>query len=149
MNIGVGAGITNSYGVPMVLPMVYFNWQQSGKYEFKIDMSNGLKISASTWLGERIKVELTALEMDGMAAVMKVEEKSKIYSTAMLKSYLSPSFQLTKNTNFYLGIGGNWVRGISVSDRSLKGFFNNFKDDKDDPEFGVALRVTTGLRYRF
>ncbi len=148
MNIGVGAGLTNSYGVPMILPMLYFNWMQTGRYEFKVDMSSGLKISASTWLGERIKIELAALEMDGMSAVMKVDGKSKIYSTVMLKSYISPSFQVTKRTNLYLGVGGNWVRGISMSDRSLKGFFNNFKDD-DDPEFGVALRLTAGLRYKF
>lgn len=149
MNIGIGAGLTNSYGVPMVLPMIYLNWQKTSKYEFKIDMSSGLKISASTWLNKRIKIEFAALEMDGMSAVTNIEGKSKIYSTVMLKSYISPSFQINKKANFYLGIGGNWVRGISISDRSLKGFINSFKEDNGSREFGVALRVTTGFRYSF
>lgn len=149
MNIGVGAGVTNSYGVPMALPMFYFSWERSGKYEFKIDMSSGLKVSAATWFNKKIKVELAALEMDGMSAVTKIEGKSKIYSTVMLKSYLSPSFYINDKTSFYLGIGGNWIRGISISDRSLKGFINSFKDDNDDPTFGVSLRLTTGFRYSF
>ncbi len=149
VNIGIGAGLTNSYGVPMVLPMLYFNWQKMSKYEFKIDMSSGLKISAATWLNKRIKVEFTALEMDGMSAVTTIEGKSKIYSTVMLKSYISPSFRINEKTNFFLGIGGNWVRGISISDRSLKGFIDSFKEDDDNPEFGVALRLTAGFQYSF
>ena len=149
MNIGVGAGVTNSYGIPMVLPMLYLSWQRSGKYEFEIDMSSGLKVSAATWINKKIKIEFAALEIDGMSAVTKIEGKSKIYSTVMLKSYLSPSFHINEKTSFYLGIGGNWVRGISISDRSLKGFTDSFKDDNDDPAFGVTLRLTTGFRYSF
>lgn len=149
MNIGVGAGLTNSYGVPMVLPMIYLNWQKMSKYEFKIDMSSGLKVSASTYLNKRMKIELVALEMDGMSAVTQIEEKSKIYSTIMLKSYISPSFYFNKKTSFYIGVGGNWVRGISLSDRSLKGFFDSFKEENNSKEFGVALNLTTGFRYSF
>ena len=151
MNLGVGAGLTNSYGVPMVLPMIYFSWQKLSKYEFKIDMASGMKISASTWFNKRIKVELTVLEVDGMSAVINREGESKIYSTVMLKSYISPSFHINKKMSFYLGVGGNWVRGISISDRNLKGFIDNFKEDKEDDnrDFGVALRLTTGFRYSF
>lgn len=149
MNIGIGAGLTNSYGIPMVMPMIYLSWQKMSKYEFKIDMSSGLKISASTWLNKKIKVELAALEMDGMSAVMKIEEKSKIYSTVMLKSDISSSYHINKKIVFYTGIGGNWMRGISISDRSLKGFINSFKEDNDNLSFRVAFRLTAGFRYCF
>lgn len=149
LDLGVGAGLTNSYGVPMVLPMLYLKWMKTGRYEFTIDMSNGLKVAASTWLSKRIKVELAAIEMDGMSAVTKVEGKSKIYSTTMIKSSVSPSYQITPKANIYAGIGGNWARGVSISDRSIKGFANNFKENNGNREFGVSLRVTTGIRYRF
>ena len=36
-----------------------------------------------------------------------------------------------------------------MSDRSLKGFLDNFKDDKEDPYFGVTPRLTAGFRYGF
>ena len=60
LDLGIGGGLTNSYGIPMILPMVYFSWRNTGKYEFKVDMSSGIKISAATWLNKKFKVELTA-----------------------------------------------------------------------------------------
>lgn len=147
LDLGIGAGLTNSYGIPMILPMMYFSWRNAGRYELKVDMSSGMKVSAATRLSKRMKVELTALEMDGMSAVMKVGGKSKIYSTVMLRSYISPSFRLNSKTTVYLGVGGNWIRGISMSDRSLKGFFDNFKNDEDEPCFRPTLRLTAGFRY--
>ena len=40
---------------------------------------------------------------------MEVDGKSKIYSTVMLRSYISPSYQLSRKTAVYLGVGGNWI----------------------------------------
>lgn len=150
LDIGVGAGLTNAYGIPMILPMLYFSWRNTGKYEFKIDMSSGMKISAATWLNKKFKMEFTAIEMDGMSAVMNVNGKSKIYSMVMMKSYITPSFHINKKTSIYLGVGGNWLRGTKISDRSFKGFINSFKDNNNDKrEFGASLRVMTGLHYGF
>ena len=147
LDLGIGAGLTNSYGIPMILPMMYFSWRNAGRYELKVDMSSGMKVSVATWLNKKLKLELTALDMDGMSAVMEVDGKSKIYSTVMLRSYISPSYQLSRKTAVYLGVGGNWIRGISMSDRSLKGFLNNFKNDEDEPCFRQTLRLTVGFRY--
>ena len=87
------------------------------------------------------------ISCDNLSAVMEVDGKSKIYSTVMLRSYISPSCQLSRKTAVYLGVGGNWIRGISMSDRSLKGFLNNFKNDEDEPCFRPTLRLTVGFRY--
>lgn len=149
LSIGIGADLTNSYGIPMILPMGYLNWQSSGKYEIKVDMSSGLNISASTWITKKIKVEFTALEIDGMSSVMDINGKSKIYSTMMMKSYASPSFHISKQASIYLGIGGNWLRSTKISDRSLKGFFDSFKDDENKYQFGVSLRLMAGVRFKF
>lgn len=149
LDIGIGAGLTNSYGVPMILPMSYFSWRSSGKYEIKVDMSSGMKVTASTWLNQKIKVELTAIELDGISAVMSIDGKSKIYSSMMMKSYIRPSFYINKKTSVYLGIGGNWLRTTKISDRNLKGFINSFKSDNDSPKFGTTLRFMVGFRYGF
>ena len=149
LDLGIGGGLTNSYGIPMILPMIYFSWRNTGKYEFKVDMSSGIKISAATWLNKKFKVELTAIEMDGMSAVMNIDGKSKIYSTASMKSYISPSFYISKKTSIYLGIGGNWIRSAKISDRSFKGFIENFKEDDGSCNFGTSLRFTAGFRGGF
>lgn len=105
LNLGIGAGLTNSYGIPMILPMMYFSWRNAGRYELKVDMSSGMKVSVATWLNKKLKLELTALDMDGMSAVMEVDGKSKIYSTVMLRSYISPSYRLSRKTAVYPGSG--------------------------------------------
>ncbi|MBD4335566.1 hypothetical protein GUH15_05645, partial [Xanthomonas citri pv. citri] len=38
LDLGIGAGLTNSYGIPMILPMMYFSWRNAGRYELKVDM---------------------------------------------------------------------------------------------------------------
>lgn len=151
LDLGIGAGVTNSYGIPMLLPMVYFSWRNAGRYELTLEMSNSMKVSVATRLGKRWKLELAALDMDGMSAVMQVDGKSKIYSTVLLKSYISPSYRLGRKTELYGGVGGNWIRGISLSDRSLKGFLDSFKGDGDEdkPCFRTALRLTGGFRHSF
>lgn len=151
LSIGAGVGLTNSYGIPMVMPMMYLSWQKTGRYAFKIDVSGGLKMSASVRLNRLMRVELVALEMDGMSTVRDIGGKSQIYSTVMLKSYVCPSFRIGKHIELYAGIGGNWLRGIKMSERSLKGFLNALKDDneEDDLRFGVALRTSAGVRFKF
>lgn len=150
LHIGIGAGLTNSYGVPVILPMGYLSWLNSGKYEISVDMSSGMKISASTWFTKKVRIELVALDMDGMSAVMNTDGKTKIYSTVMIRSYISPSFYFSRRTSVYLGIGGNWMRSVSISDRSFKGFFNNFSNNDNQPNlFSTALRLTVGFRYNF
>lgn len=65
----------------MIVPMGYLNWQHSGKYGIRVDLSGGMSISASTWLTPKIRMEVTALEVDGMSAVVRMDGKSRIYST--------------------------------------------------------------------
>lgn len=149
INLGVGVGVTNSYGPPMVMPMLYFSWQQSGRFNLKVDMSTGIKVSASTQLNKWFGLELAAIDMDGMSAVMKVDGKSKIYSMLNMRSYLCPTIRLDKHLSVYGSVGGNWLRAISIRDRSLKAFFNSLAEENNDPYFRTALRLSIGTRYRF
>ena len=147
LDIGVGAGLTNSFGVPMILPMGYLNWRTSGKYEIRVDMSSGLKVTAAKWLNRKFKLELTAIEMDGISSVMRIGGKSKIYSSTMMRSTLSPTFCISPKASVYFGIGGNWLRSIRISDRDFGGFLDSFREDGHD--FGVSLRVTAGFNWSF
>ncbi|MDO4930413.1 MAG: DUF6268 family outer membrane beta-barrel protein [Bacteroidales bacterium] len=151
LQFGFGFGLTNSYGVPMILPIGYLNWHNSGKYEISINLlSSGVKVSASTWLHRKFKIEAVALEMDGLSAVMNIDGKSKIYSTLMMRTYISPSFYFTKQMSVFLGIGANWMRSTSISERSFNGFFNSFSSDDNTPNlFKPSLRLSAGIRYRF
>lgn len=147
LDIGVGAGLTNSFGIPMMLPLGYLNWRTSGKYEIRVDMSGGLKITAAKRLNRKFKLELTAIEMDGISSVMRIDGKSRIYSSTMMRSTLSPSFSISPKADIYLGAGGNWLRSIKIPDRNFRGFLDSFREDGHD--FGVSLRVTAGFKWSF
>ena len=148
VDLGFGAGVTNSYGTPMAMPMLYFSWHPNWKLKFQIDLTNSLKVAASTEIG-RLRLELIGIEMDGISAVRKIDGQSKIYSMVMLRSGFRPSFRFNNHFGIFLEAGGNWVRSISVTDRSLKAFFNTFKEESNDPYFKTALRMSGGFEFKF
>lgn len=150
MDIGIGAGLTNSYGVPLAMPMAYFNWRSSGKVEIKVDMSNVMRVSVATGVGKKIKLGLTVVEMDGMSSVVKVDGKSKIYASTMIRSYLCPEYHISKKTVLYISAGGNWLREVKLADRNFKGFLDSFKEDnKNKWRFAPSGYFAAGLRYGF
>ena len=106
-----------------------------------------LKVTAAKWLNRKFKLELTAIEMDGISSVIRIGGKSKIYSSTMMRSTLSPTFCISPKASVYLGIGGNWLRSIRISDRDFGGFLDSFREDGHD--FGVSLRVTAGFNWSF
>lgn len=149
LSLGIGGGITNSYGAPMAMPIFYLNWQRNGKFTFRVDMANSIKMAISTHFSDRFALELVPMEVDGLSAVMSVEGREQVYSMTMLRSYLSPSFRFGKRMTLFATVGGNWLRGIKTTERSLKGFFNSFTDDdEDNPHFRPALRLSAGMRFR-
>lgn len=148
LDLGIGVGLTNSFGVPIIMPMAYVKWQLTGKYEVTADIANGVEVSGSVKLGKRFRVKLTAIEMDGMSAVMNIDDKSMIYASAIIKSHLTPELRIGKSSTFYLGGGGAWARSVKLSKRSFKGFLNTFKED-NDLNFRPTGYLTVGFRYGF
>lgn len=151
LSIGVGGGLTNSYGVPIVMPMGYLNWRTNSRYEVIIDVANALKVQVATQAGKAVRLELTAIEMDGMSAVMRVDGKQKLYSSTMIRSGLDASFRLIGKASIYAGVGGVWLRSSDVTERNLKSFFKSLSDDDEENKyrFAPALRFSVGFRYGF
>lgn len=147
LSAGIGMGLTNSYGVPMVLPMGYLVWRTNGNVKVNVDMASGMTVRASTMLCKGFGLELTAIEIDGMSAVRRIDGESKIYSTMMMRSTLSPTFYLSRKTKIRLGIGGTWLRSVRMSDRSLKDFFKSFGDDEGKYHYKPAMRVNLVMSY--
>lgn len=148
LDVGVGGAITNSYGVPVIMPTSYLKWQLTGKYEIKADVANNMAISASAQFTDNFKLKLVAIEMDGMSAVMNVDGKSMIYSSTIMKSYLTSEYKIGKST-LHMGIGGAWLRSSKLSRRTLKGFWDGFTKDDSDFCFNPTGYLTLGFRYGF
>lgn len=56
LDIGGGAGISNSYGVPMLMPMLYVSWRRNGRFSFNVDMLSRIRVAASMAAGRRFRL---------------------------------------------------------------------------------------------
>lgn len=149
LSAGIGVGLTNSYGVPMVMPMGYLSWRTNGKIKVQVDMASGMSVKASTMFGKRFALELTAIDIDGMSAVRRIDGETKLYSTMMMRSALTPTFYLSKKLKCHLSFGGTWLRSVRMTDRSLKAFFNSFDSDNDKEKYRFlpSSRLSAGISY--
>lgn len=143
LSIGFGGGLTNSYGVPIIMPMGYLSWRAGRRYEVLVDIANAMKVQVAKQMGKAVKLKLTAMEMDGMAAVMHTDGRQKLYSSVMISSGLDASFLLFGRTSLHAGVGGMWLRSSTIADRNLKSFFKSLSDDDD----GSKLRFTPTLHF--
>lgn len=149
LDIGCGAGVSNSYGVPMLMPMLYVSWRRNGRFSFNVDMSSRIRVAASMAAGRRFRLSLTAIDITGVSAVRERDGRSRIYSQLCIGSLLTPSLMLSESASLNVGIGGTWARSVSESDRTLKAFFKGFAEEHRSKDFGAALRLSAGMTWKF
>lgn len=149
-DVGIGAGVSNAFGVPMVMPMVYLKWKKDGMYEISATMMNSVELAASVKFTDFLKLRLVAFEMDGITSVIKVDDTSMIFGSNSLRSFLSPEFNLGKKAIFHFGAGATWMRSAEVQERSLKTLFKSFsEDDKPNSYFQPSVLLNVGFKYNF
>ncbi len=148
LDIGLGVGVSNDYGLPMGLPMTYVNWQIDGKYELKVSALQTCEISGGMKISDHFKLRLIGIEVDGMSAVMKVDGKSKIFGSMSIKSGLQAEFNFGKSSAIQLTGGGNWYRDACVVNRSIKDFFK-WWGKAYDPCFDISGYFSIGYKYGF
>lgn len=149
MSVGLGVAVTNQFGIPMIMPAGYFDWKLNGKYQLSISCVQNCEIKGAVQLTDRFKLGLLLGQMDGMSAVMDVDGKSMIFGQMMVSSGIQPEYRLGKSCSIQLTAGGTWCRLSTITRRSLKGFTQSFRDDDNDPNFGVAGYVSIAFKYGF
>lgn len=148
LDVGAGVGVSNSYGVPLGLPMVYLNWHIDGKYQVKVEMLEAAEVSAAIAFNDWFRLRLIGLEVDGLSAVTEVDGKSKIFGSVSMKSGLQADFRLSRSSSIQLTGGGLWNRTACVINRSVKDYFKWFGREYD-PGFQPSVYVQVGYRWGF
>lgn len=142
--LGVGPVLTNNFGVPMVLPGIYFNWESQGALHFKITFPEGLE------LGYRVseKVDLKAVvELHGMTAEIKVDGESMLLGHQQATAGFRPQFKIGEHWIVELTAGTSLARSFSANSRKLKDIFK-IKDHADD-RFSTTLYGAAALKWKF
>lgn len=147
LSIGAGVGLTNAYGPPMVMPLFYLNWKRGDKYQFEVNMVNMISAKASTRFNKNFKLTLTAIEMDNITAVVFAEDKAQIYSSMMMKTYLTPEYYFAPKFSVFGNAGINFSRSSRISDRKIGAMFSNLGGA--DYRFKPAGFFSFGLRHGF
>lgn len=143
---GIGGGLTNSYGVPMILPMAYIDWKHNGKVKLTVNMSTGIKATASLNLSKRIRLDFVPIEFDALTAVIEHDGREKLYSMLNLRSNASINFKLNKDIMLFVGAGGAFVRKLDLKNRRLSNIFHT--GDKNKYHYRAAPQVSCGIIYK-
>ncbi|WP_455673091.1 DUF6268 family outer membrane beta-barrel protein [Phocaeicola sp.] len=148
LSVGLGIGLTNSFGIPMVMPTGYLKWVVKKKFELDVNLTNQVRVTASSLFGKRLRLAWNIVELDAMTAVVKHDGKDKLYSSMMLNSYFTPSLKIVSKFSVYANIGINIIRFSSISERKIKYMFSG-KNLAERRQFSPALQAGIGLRYGF
>lgn len=147
LDIGIGAGLTTSFGVPLVMPMTFVKWTSSGQYEINIEAMNNIKASVARRFGNKFKLAAVC-DMDGMSSVFREEGKNKLYSVMRMRAYLRPELQVAKKSSVYMNVGFDLYNSVNVTNKSIKGFADNFTKD-DRWKFDHGFNIMVGFKYGF
>lgn len=130
VSLGVGPVLTNSFGVPMVLPGIYFNWETYGDFYVRVAFPQGAELGYK--LNEKVDLKLAA-DMQGMTAVIKKDDKNMLLGFQQIVAGFRPEFKFNDNLTLSLTAGSSLVRSFSYNERKIK---NIFKEKKEaDPRF--------------
>lgn len=142
--LGIGPVLTNSFGVPMVLPGIYFNWESKGALHFKIAFPEGIE------LGYRMSDNFdlkTVAEISGMTAETKVANKSMLLGYQQIIAGLRPQLKLGQHWTLEPTAGATLVRNFSTTNRKIKDIFK--EKDIADPRFTTTFYGAIALKWKF
>lgn len=130
VDVGLGGALTNSYGMPLLVPVAYLSWNKQGRYSLQVNMLNGMRIAGGVNLTDALKLKLTALEMDGMSAVINYYGSTRLYTSTMMRSYLQVEYHFAKKSWLSIGTGSNFLRTSSTRKRRLGSLFEHHSEEE-------------------
>ena len=130
LDVGFGAGLTNSYGVPLIMPMGYLKWTTTGKYEINVEATNALRASVKHPFSDHFSLSLVPFDMSGLSSVVKRDGKTRVYGVTRMRTYIRPEWKLNKWSSIYINAGMESFHSVKLSDRSIKGFKDTFTSNE-------------------
>lgn len=143
---GFGGGLTNSYGVPMILPMAYINWTRKGAVKLTVNLSNGVKVAGSVNLSRHVRLDVNAIEFDAISAVIDHEGRERLYSMQMVRS--TANFNVKLNKDFMMFVGGGYVflRRMYLKNRRISNILST--SDENKYSYRPSAMFSVGVVYK-
>jgi len=143
-NLALGAGpvLTTAFGVPMILPWIYFDWKTNGKIKFNINFPEGME--AGYLFSDKFALK-AVVNLSGMTVERNKDGKSMLLGYQQITAGIRPELKLNDKLSLRLTGGTALLRSFSENDRKIKSIF---KDKKiDDPKFATTFYAAVSLRW--
>lgn len=143
-NLALGGGpvLTTAFGVPMILPWIYFDWKTNGKIKLNINFPEGME--AGYLFTDKFALK-AVVNLSGMTVERNKDGKSMLLGYQQITAGIRPELKLNDKLSLRLTGGTALLRSFSENDRKIK---NIFKDKKmDDPKFASTFYVAVSLRW--
>ncbi|GAA6765394.1 hypothetical protein AAFH68_13290 [Flavobacterium sp. CGRL1] len=142
--LGIGPVLTNSFGVPMVLPGIYFNWESRGALHFKVAFPEGVEFGYK--MSDNLDLKLVG-ELSGMTAETKIGNKSSLLGYQQIIAGLRPQLKFGEHWTLEPTAGTTLLRSFSTTNRKIKDIFK--EKDIADPRFTTTFYGAVALKWKF
>jgi len=143
-NLALGGGpvLTTAFGVPMILPWIYFDWKTNGKIKFNINFPEGME--AGYLFSDKFALK-AVVNLSGMTVERNKDGKSMLLGYQQITAGIRPELKLNDKLSLRLTGGTALLRSFNENDRKIKSIF---KDKKmDDPKFASTFYAAVSLRW--
>lgn len=143
-NLALGGGpvLTTAFGVPMILPWIYFDWKTNGKIKFNINFPEGM--DAGYQFTDKFTLK-AVVNLNGMSVERNKDGKSMLFGYQQITAGLRPEIKLNDQLTLRLTGGSTLARSFSENDRKIKNIFK--EKNVADPRFTSTFYVALGLRW--
>ncbi|RLJ31221.1 hypothetical protein CLU97_0629 [Chryseobacterium sp. 7] len=143
-NISLGGGpvLTTAFGVPMILPWIYFDWKTNGKIKFNINFPEGME--AGYLFSDKFALK-AVVNLSGMTVERNKDGKSMLLGYQQITAGLRPEIKLNDRLTLRLTGGTALLRSFSENDRRIKSIFRDKK--VADPKFASTFYAAVSLRW--
>lgn len=138
---GLGPVVSNAFGVPMVMPGLYFSWTTGTKFKVNVNLPEGADIGYQFNPNLGLKA---VLGLSGMTVEKEKDGKSILLGYQQITAGLRPEVRLNKSWTVGLTAGTTLARSFKESERSLKGIFSGM--NKVDPRFTTTFYGAISLK---
>lgn len=143
-NLALGGGpvLTTAFGVPMVLPWIYFDWKTNGRVKFRINFPEGAEAGYEFSDAFTLK---GVVNLSGMTVERNKNGQSIMLGYQQITAGLRPEIKVNDKLSIGITGGSTLIRSFTESERKIKSIFKEKKIE--DPKFSSTFYAAVSLRW--
>ncbi|MDQ0592326.1 hypothetical protein QFZ37_000695 [Chryseobacterium ginsenosidimutans] len=140
--LGLGPVLTTAFGVPMIMPWIYFDWKTGNKIKFNINFPEGME--AGYQFTDKFALK-AVVGLNGMTVERNKDGKSVLLGYQQITAGLRPEIKINESLSLKLTGGTALLRSFNENERKIKSIFK--MKQGEDPRFASTFYVAVALRW--